>query len=96
MGGQGEWRDCDVVGYSEEASLFKVRWPEGGAVAGGDVATAVSSDGYSEVSRLDVCFLSEDPVNFARRVGVAHKYVLVAVWVVGFGCGRQRNDSGNT
>jgi hypothetical protein len=36
-------------------------------------ATVVDSEGTSKLPRLHVCFSSEDPVNFAHRVGVAHR-----------------------
>ena len=44
---------------------------EGGAPVVG--YTVVAGDGTSRLRRLDVCFSSEDPSNFARRVAVAHR-----------------------
>ena len=43
-----------------------------GEAQGESMATPISEDGHSLLPRLDVCFLFEDPVNFARRVGDAY------------------------
>jgi hypothetical protein len=37
--------------------------------------TPVAADGTSVLRRLEVCFSSEDPSNFARRVAVAYRWV---------------------
>jgi dynein heavy chain len=55
---QGTWQDCLVKGWNAEASKFSVEWADTGA--------------SSDVPRIHILFLAEDPFLFAQRVVVAH------------------------
>ncbi len=57
--GTGVWKDALVVGYNTAEEKYVVS-------AGSPAVTSL-------VSRLELCFAAEDPVNFAQRVGFAFR-----------------------
>jgi hypothetical protein len=78
-GTSGVWRECHVLACNEKAETFDVLWsapPHGGESKDADDGDAPRR---AVLPRLHVCFKSEDPTNFARRVAAAYRSVRAAV-----------------
>ena len=64
----GMWEACSVFDYNEERGVYLARWI--------DKETFPAEDerfgNTVELTRLQVCFNSEDPKNFARRIAFAY------------------------
>jgi hypothetical protein len=69
----GTWRQCSVTSYDAEADQWHVVWTDDAdADADADAETSVAERRSGRLHRLHVCFVAEDPVNFANRVAHAH------------------------